>query len=207
MLDGMSPELPARFDDEVLDRLKARLTGLPRRRLREAGARSAAVLVPFCHVEGAPSVLFTKRSDTVGTHKGQVSFPGGMADEDDEGPEHTALRELEEEIGFPAGQVAVLGPFHEALSITGVRVVPVLGFLGDVDLTTLEPSQAEIDHVFALSLRDLIDPEKRYDQMLGDRGPNPVFDAGPFPVWGLTAWILKEVLQDVLGHPLGPGRG
>jgi nudix motif 8 len=190
---------PVRLDTHALEALSARLAQLERRTL-EGTAREAAVLIPFCTIDGEASVLFTKRSDKVGTHKGQVSFPGGMCDADDDGPIATALRELDEELGVPAARVRVLGTFHDARAITGVRVVPVIGFIGELfDLSSLRPSEAEIDAVFALSVRDIVDPEKRSLQTFGTRGPFPVFDAGPFPVWGLTAFILSEVMQELFG--------
>lgn len=193
--------LPARFDDDVLDDVRRRLAALPRRRLKRDGRR-AAVLVPLCHVGGEPAVLFTKRTETVGTHKGQVSFPGGRVDDDDVDDVDTALRECEEEIGLSRERVRVLGTFHEALAITGVVVTPVLGFIeGDLDLATLHLSPHEIDEAFALTLTQLVDPAHRRRQQLGTRTA-PVFSAGPHPVWGLTAWVLDEVLREALALPL-----
>lgn len=212
--------LPDAFDPAALDAVAARLGELPLRRLRETtgdddpgaddpgpngplllgkDARSAAVLVSLCNQRGEAAVLFTKRSEKVGTHKGQVSFPGGMADEGDRDAEHTALRELEEEVGIAQDAVRVLGRFHEAKAVTGVRVIPVLGFLGELEELELTINEDEIDVVFALTMAQLVDPDLRYEQMFSHRGPFPVFDAGPFPVWGLTAWIMREVLADVFG--------
>lgn len=198
--------IPHRFDDAQLEAIRGRLSGLVRARLR-GEARRAAVLVPLCHVEGRASVLFTRRSEKVGTHKGQVSFPGGMADEGDRDVEQTALRELEEEIGFPGARVTVLGRFHDARAITGVHVTPVVGFLGELDPRRLVPNPDEIDAVFTLTLEELVDPSRRYNQFHGPRGPIPVFDAGPFPVWGLTAYILEGVLKEALGLALPPASG
>lgn len=195
------PALPARFDEVELARIEARLASLPRMRLREE-ARRAAVLVSLCHVGGRPSVLFTRRSEKVGTHKEQVSFPGGMIDDHDPDAEHAALRELEEEIGFPPERVRVLGRFHDVRAITGVAVTPVVGFLGEINVSALEPSPDEIDAIFTLTLEDLTDPAKRNVQDHGVRGSIPIFDAGPYPVWGLTAYILAGVLEEALGIPL-----
>lgn len=197
----MSPPPPPRLDEEAILRLAGRLKGLARRRLK-GEARRAAVLVPLCHVQGQASVLFTRRSEKVGTHKGQVSFPGGMADESDRDIEETALRELEEEIGFPGAQVRVLGRHHDARAVTGVHVTPVLGFLGELDTGCLVPNPDEIDRVFTLTFTELVDPSRRYVQDYGPRGRLPVFDAGPFPIWGLTAFILAGVLEEVFGVPL-----
>ena len=195
-------QLPARFDDDTLLAIEGRVRQLARRRL-PGEMKRAAVLVPLCHVDGVPSVLFTKRTETVGTHKGQVSFPGGRVDPGDIDATDTALRELEEEMGIDRASVRVLGAFHEAMAITGVGVTPVLGFLGDLRLETLSMSMAEIDVAFTLSLEQLVDPAHRTKQTLGTRSA-PLFSAGPFPVWGLTAWILDEVLRHALGLPLSP---
>lgn len=192
---------PAAFDDELLTEMQARLASLPRQRL-EGDAPRAAVLVPLCHVDGKASVLFTRRSETVGTHKGHVSFPGGMVDDTDADVEAAALRELLEEVGLGAERVHVLGRYHDARAITGVHVTPVVGFLGALSLDELRPNPAEIDGVFALALPELLDPTRRYQQDLGERGRLQVFDAGPWPVWGLTAYILEGVLRDVLALAL-----
>ena len=195
-------DLPIRFDDDVLTAIAARVGALTRRRLRGEMKR-AAVLVPLCHIDGVPSVLFTKRTETVGTHKGQVSFPGGRVDDDDLDVVDTALRELHEEVGIDRAQVRVLGAMHEAMAITGVGVTPVIGFIDDLRLETLQMSVAEIDVAFTLSLEQLVDPKHRTRQTLGTRSA-PLFSAGPFPVWGLTAWIMDEVLRHALALPLSP---
>jgi 8-oxo-dGTP pyrophosphatase MutT (NUDIX family) len=194
----------AAFDDEERARIRARLRALTVRRLTLEKPR-ACVLVPLCHVGGAPSFLFTKRTETVGTHKGQVSFPGGRMDPDDEDEDACGLRELEEEVGIPPSRVELLGHCHEVMSITGVRVTPVIGFLGEVgDLSELVLEPAEIDVAFTLTLDQLLDPEKREHRQLGAHRRAPFFTAGPHVVWGLTAFILEEVLQEALGIALPP---
>jgi nudix motif 8 len=196
---------PITYDDQNLRGIESRLAGLSRRRLRGAG-RKAAVLVPLCDVDGEPAVLFTRRSETVGTHKGQVSFPGGMADPEDPDLVATALREFDEELGGVLPPIRILGLFHDATAITGVHVTPVLAYLGAIELRCFSPNPDEIDHVFALGLRDLVAPEKRYRQTYS-RGVLPVFDAGPFPIWGLTAYILEGVLEEAMGIRLDPPTG
>jgi nudix motif 8 len=187
--------LPSRFDSKLLERFQGRLRSLSRRRVMGPEPR-AAVLVPLCHVNGVPSVLFTKRTETVSTHKGQVSFPGGRTDPTDVDAVDTALRELEEEVGLTRNTVRVLGPFHEAMSITKVAVTPVVAFVGDIHVEELRLSADEIDVAFTLALSQLVDPAHRRSQALGTLRA-PLFSAGPHPVWGLTAWIMDEVLRDV----------
>ncbi len=192
-----------RFDTAALDRIRARLAGLAVRTAGEDDMPRAAVLVPLCIRDGAAAVLFTKRTETVGTHKGQVSFPGGRMDPEDADEIACALRELDEELGVPPASVAVLGRFHEVISITRMRVTPVIGFLGDrADPEKLRPSPAEIDDVFALTLEELL--AARDVRPLRSGRPGPWYTAGPHPVWGLTAFILDEVLRDVLELPVPP---
>jgi nudix motif 8 len=192
--------VPPRFDDDVLAGVRARLASLSRRRLTGAMPR-ASVLVPLCHVDGRAAVLFTKRTETVGTHKGQVSFPGGRRDDDDKDAVDTALRELFEEVGIARDRVVVLGELHEAMAVTGVGVSTVVGFVGDVDPGALRVAPAEIAEAFALPLPSLVDPRHRVLQTLG-RHRAPRFTAGPHPVWGLTAFILDAFLREALALPL-----
>lgn len=184
------------LDDAGRARLRARLARLDRRRL-PADVPRAAVLVPLGMKDHVPAVLFTKRTDTVGTHKGQVSFPGGRMEPDDQDEVACALRELHEEVGLAPEDVEVLGPFHDVMSITGLRVTPVLGFVGTLDAGRLRPLADEVQEAFALTLDELVDPGKRATQMLGELRA-PYFAAGPHPIWGLTALILDEVLREAL---------
>lgn len=192
--------VPDQFDDVVRGAIQSRLRAIEARRMTGEIPR-AAVLVPLCHVDGVAAVLFTKRTETVSTHKGHVSFPGGRRDPTDVDVADTALRELEEEVGIARAQVEVLGLLHEIPAITGMGVTPVVGYVGDVDVARLTLSAAEIDVAFALPLSSLVDPAFRTAQRLGPRKA-PVFSAGPFPVWGLTAYILDELLREGLGLSL-----
>lgn len=198
---------PPRLDADDRAAIRARLAALARRTIDPArdgrALPQAAVLVPLGIWRGRPAVLFTKRTDTVGTHKGQVSFPGGRMDPHDKDEVACALRELEEELGVAPANVEVLGPFHEVMSITGVRVTPIVGFLGELDPARMTPRPDEVESVFALTLDEILDPTKREVRDLGPRKA-PFYLAGPHPVWGLTAFILHEVLQDALGLEVPP---
>lgn len=184
-----------RYGPHTLGGIQQDLATLTPRRMG-TNAKRAAVLIPLCYVDQQPSILFTQRSDRVSTHKGQVSFPGGMVDKTDASLADAALREWEEEVGVSAAYVNVLGNFHEVLSITGVTVTPIIGYLGDVErLPPWAPNPHEIDRIFTLSLNVLSDPAHKSIQHLPHRGRIPVFSGGPAPVWGLTAFILDEFLS------------
>ena len=140
----MAARLP--LTPEVVKTLTTRLQRVKRVTLPvgPAGA-AAAVFAPLCSVNGEASMLFTLRTMHVGTHKGQVSFPGGHIDEG-ETPTEAALREFEEEVmGLPAAPQA-LGVFHEAIAVTGTHVTPVLGWVPGIisDAADLQPHEAEV---------------------------------------------------------------
>ncbi len=190
--------MPTAFDPETRAQIRARLAALTVRKLKDV-ERRAAVLIPLCEVDGVPSVLFTKRTETVGTHKGQVAFPGGRVDPGDVDVVDTALRELEEEVGIERGGVDVLGVCHDVTAITGVGVSPVVGYVGALVIDRLRLQAAEAEMAFVLPLSTLIDPQHRTLQSFGGIRSAPQFTGGPHRVWGLTAWILDEFLQEGLG--------
>ena len=79
----------------------------------ETRLKCAAVLIPLLRQDDEWHLLFTRRTDKVESHKGQVSFPGGGCDEGETTPEETALREANEEVGIDPQKVRVLGTNHE----------------------------------------------------------------------------------------------
>jgi len=177
----------------------------------ERALRKAAVLVPLCLKEGKPAVLFTVRSNLVSTHKGQVSFPGGHIEEG-EAPPAAAVREAVEELGADLGPIRLVARCTAVPAITGTIVHPVVGFLerdvGPAPHGHLDACAAEVDRIFALSLDELYDPAlnpQRGDPKRGRSGRWPVFlgDPGGAEVWGLTAFILRAVLHDLV-TPLRP---
>jgi len=92
--------------------------------------RRAAVLVPLFKADSEYRVLFTKRTDTVEAHKGQISFPGGRIEEEDGSPLETALRESDEEIGLSRKDVTVLGQMDDARTVSSNYIVhPFVGLI------------------------------------------------------------------------------
>ena len=173
-----------------------------------AGARRAAVLVPVVRLDtrAEPHVLFTKRSLGLSNHKGQVSFPGGRADGHETAVE-TALRETREEVGLDAGSIEVVGQLSDCFAITGEVVTPVVGVVSVplslhaqtqvVDFAQrfapLVISPREVADVMILPFSELLDPRLIEFEDLGQRARRvPVFLAGRYRVWGLTAMILQQ---------------
>lgn len=207
---GRPAAMSVQFTSRVLHAARARLARLTLRKPpppsdpgSRRSQRRAAVLIPLVHVHGEASLLFTLRSSNVGSHKGQVSFPGGHID-DGETPVDAALREAVEELGSPMAKVDVLGLFQPYRAITGTHVSTVVGYVpGDLgDLRSLTPNADEVDAVFTLPLTHLRDRKNiEYQELTSPvHGTStvPRYLGGPAPVWGLTAVMLSNVLHDVL---------
>lgn len=116
---------------------------------------AAAVLVAITD-RAAPGIILTQRTDTMRRHAGQVAFPGGRIDPEDDGPVAAALREAEEEIALPRHVVDVVGTVDRYRTGTGFEVTPVLAVVPP-DLM-LVPSEAEVAAVFEVPLSFLLDP-------------------------------------------------
>uniref|UniRef100_H3H315 Nudix hydrolase domain-containing protein n=1 Tax=Phytophthora ramorum TaxID=164328 RepID=H3H315_PHYRM len=189
--------LASAFGQRHLERIRKRLSRLPRQITKAYSAR-AAVVIPLCTFEGEPSVLFTLRSLTVGKHKGEVCFPGGMVDPNDSCIEGTCLREMNEEVGLAPEGVDVLGvlrcDWSSVTSITGIAVTPVVGFIGEMSDRTVAINEQEVESLFTVPLRDLMNQ----DNWVRHSNATPVFTGGPHVVWGLTAYLLDICLSEVL---------
>jgi 8-oxo-dGTP pyrophosphatase MutT (NUDIX family) len=108
------------------------LNSRPRKAIEEHGAslRRAAVLIPLFKTASEYRILFTKRTDTVDAHKGQISFPGGKIEDEDASPLETALREADEEIGLSRKDVTVLGQMDDARTLSSNYIVhPFVGLI------------------------------------------------------------------------------
>jgi 8-oxo-dGTP pyrophosphatase MutT (NUDIX family) len=156
--------------------------------------RPASVLIPIIEREPGLTVLFTRRTDHLQAHAGQISFPGGGAEASDESPVATALRETEEEIGLPAHHVEVLGRLAEHPTVTGYRVTPVVGLVRPPFELRLD--KYEVAEIFEVPLAFLLDPgNHRRDRMVRE-GSVHEFDAvpyGPHYIWGATAAMLLQL--------------
>ena len=95
----------------------------------ETRLKCAAVLLQLTYYKNEWHVLYTRRTDRVESHKGQVSFPGGACDEGETTPEQTALREADEEIGMKPNDVKVLGRLSRLITISSFRVSPIVGVI------------------------------------------------------------------------------
>jgi 8-oxo-dGTP pyrophosphatase MutT (NUDIX family) len=168
------------------------------RRLSPPGrtARPAAVLMLFgAEAAHGPDVLLLRRADTLGSHAGQVAFPGGAADPGDDGPVGTALREAIEEVGIePAGvrPVALLPRVY--VPVSGFDVTPVLA-----QWTSPSPVRAvdlaETAAVARVPIAHLVDPANRLQVRHPSGFVSPAYLAPGMLIWGFTAGLLTGLLN------------
>jgi len=157
--------------------------------------KCAAVLVPLLWQDDEWHLLFTRRTDRVESHKGQVSFPGGACDEGESTPEQTALREAHEEIGLDPAKVRVLGRLANMITITGFRVTPVVGVIEWP--TVFSIGKHEVARIFTIPLHWLADKRNRWEfNMLGRN--RSLIAYHPYDgelLWGATARMTVDFLK------------
>jgi 8-oxo-dGTP pyrophosphatase MutT (NUDIX family) len=181
----------------VQSSIRRALEQLVPRTVEDGFAREAAVLIPVFEREGRPHFLLTRRTERVSTHKGQISFPGGMRISGEE-LLGTALRETEEELGLPASGIEVLGRFHDYLSINDQRVTPFAGYLAPGFL--VHPQPEEVAEVLEVPFEVFLDPARLRTEQRRYRGKLHeilFFRHGNDEIWGLTARIIREFMQSL----------
>jgi 8-oxo-dGTP pyrophosphatase MutT (NUDIX family) len=181
---------------KLIDHIRSCLAAMDSRSLDGGYTREAAVLIPIFRRNGEYHLLLTLRTQDVETHKGQISFPGGMR-EGDEDLLKTALRETFEEVGIEEEKIEPLGKFHDYISVTGYRVTPYAGFIMEPFKTV--PQVREVAEVLEVPFHIFLDPsllriEKRAWQ---NREDVYFYTFGTHQIWGLTARIIKDFFDEL----------
>lgn len=161
----------------------------------EITLKCAAVLVPLVWHAEEWHLLFTRRTDRVESHKGQVSFPGGACDEGETIPEQTALREADEEIGIQSADIKVLGRLTNLITISYFRVTPVVGVVKWP--TVFRVGEHEVARVFTIPLAWLADASNRWQFEIPGRNRS-VIAYHPYDgelLWGATARMTVDFLK------------
>ena len=184
--------------EELVAVTRVRLAGRQRRVVVGGPLVKAAVLVPIVD-RGEPFLVFAKRTDRVGTHRGQISFPGGRVDPSDAGFLEAALRESEEEIGLPRAAVEPLGTLDDTETVaTQFIITPFVGVVRAP--VAWQPDGHEIEKVIEVplaALRDLANFRVEHRERDGALHEVLFWDYQGETIWGATARILKQYL-DVL---------
>lgn len=153
----------------------------------------AAVLVPVVD-RAEPTVILTLRPETLRQHAGQVSFPGGRLDPGDDGAVGAALREAEEEIGLPPGEVEIIGIADTYRTVTGYEVTPVIGVVPP-DLP-LRPEPTEVAAIFEVPLDFILRPERHMIRTVQWQGRERSYYEIMWQdrrIWGATAAMIVNL--------------
>ncbi|HEX7616313.1 MAG TPA: CoA pyrophosphatase [Thermoanaerobaculia bacterium] len=173
-----------------------------------AALRPAAVLIPLYVREKALWTLFTKRTDLVEHHKGQISFPGGGKHAADANLWETAVRETEEEIGVPRKGVRILGALPRLVTVTEFEIAPFVGAIPYP--VTFAPRPGEVESIIEVPLSYLLDPmvvEERPVKWKGKDVMTLVYHYRGHAIWGATARILADLLTVMRGDEEAPSAG
>ncbi len=186
-------------ENDFVDQIRKILSSRKRRIIEHPPFSHAAVLVPLFKKGEGCHLLFTKRSDQVKYHKGEISFPGGVVDEEDLELINTALREADEEIGLQKSDVQVIGILDDIITVTQFIVTPIVGFFPYP--YAFKVSEVEIAELIEVPLSSLLDEacfSKKEIIRGGQREVVYAYQYRKHIIWGATARILKQFLDLIL---------
>lgn len=164
----------------------------------------AAVLVPLVQRKTGLNLLLTRRTDHLRDHAGQISFPGGRVEPEDDGPVATALRETEEEIGLSRQHIEVIGQLPVYSTVTAFQVTPVIGLVEPG--FTLKLDDFEVAEAFEVPLAFLMNPAHHRHHRFEFAGAERRFLSMPWQgeereyfIWGATAAMLRNFYRLLSG--------
>ena len=169
----------------------------------------AAVLIPLVQHAAGLSLLLTRRTDHLRDHAGQISFPGGRVEPEDDGPVATALRETEEEIGLARRYIDVIGQLPVYSTVTAFQVTPVVALVEPG--FTLALDDFEVAEAFEVPLAFLMNPAHHRHHRVEFGGTERRFLSMPWQgqdaegqprdyfIWGATAAMLRNFYRLLSG--------
>ena len=164
-----------------------------------AGLIPAAVLIIIrCGDwdDDEPEIVFTRRSQNLPSHAGQISFPGGRIQSSDGTAERAALRESVEELGVESSEFTLIARLDDYVTITGYHVVPIVATMGDQ--VEFDPCEREVERVFSVPLGALLDESRWHQQVHRFREREVTllhFAHDGEDIWGATAVMLRDFLK------------
>jgi 8-oxo-dGTP pyrophosphatase MutT (NUDIX family) len=159
----------------------------------------ASVLIPIVADGDDTRILLTKRATTLKYHKGEISFPGGMYEEDDRETVRTAIRESGEEIGLQPEDIQIVGRLDDTETFTGFVITPYVGLIPYPYHFKLNPH--EVHHLICLPYRYLMDsePETMTSEHQAKTMQAPVIYYEGERIWGATCKLLLQLRQILEG--------
>lgn len=159
---------------------------------------AAAVLIMLVMVQGNWNIVYTHRTTGVRTHQGEVSFPGGAFEVEDESMVYTALRETYEEIGVKSECIRIIGGLDPIRTISNFMVYPYVGIMECAPEFVINPE--EVERLFMIPINWLENPENFFEQdhLVENQFIRKVIHYRNYDgehLWGLTARITQQLLE------------
>jgi len=159
-------------------------------------ARVAAVLILLYPDNGSIHTVFMQRPEYEGIHGGQISFPGGKKEPEDESIIQTAFRETWEETGADTSKINVIGTLTPLfIPVSNMLVTPVVGWLNQKPL--FNHRIEEVSFLINADLKRLLDKsivKSKPFEIRGQLVTIKYFDYDGNTIWGATAMILQELI-------------
>ena len=175
---------------ELLHNLEDKLISVDAPTSEKPHLRLAAVLIPI-FVDN-DTVLFTKRTESLKQHQGQIAFPGGRFEDSDQDLAETALRETEEEVGISRKHIKLVGRLEPKISTSRHYVYPYVGFVQGKPQITI--NDLEVQEYFFSKLEHLLNPDI-FETGFYKGGVRKYYVVEDYKIWGLTQIILSEFLD------------
>ncbi len=195
-LDDFLSRARTRLDPAYGDECLPEVGDITREELAPKPLRDAAVMIPIVMRQERPTMLLTQRPETMAAHPGQVAFPGGKIDAEDENATAAALREAEEEVGLRASDVKLVARSAPYVTGTAFRVTPVLGLVR-TDFVA-RPDPTEVAHVFETPLEYVMTAANHQRKTAFWNGKERRYIEMPwqgFRIWGVTAGIIRDLYK------------
>lgn len=177
----------------------------------------SSVIVPIIKVNEEYHILFQVRSFSLNRQPGEICFPGGKL-EKDENPFSCAIRETSEELNIPEDKIEIIGELDRLVTPFNMVIYSFCGILTDVELDSIEFNKSEVSSIFSVPIKELLNQNPKVSNMIINTEPIENFPfhlvqngkaydwkPGKYPVyfyeykdyiiWGITAKILKSFLD------------
>lgn len=179
------------------EEIKKALKNFHPNRLEDDGSTRGAVLIPIFEKNDELFVLFTKRTDDLPTHKGQISFPGGKIEEKDKSMLDCAIREAGEEVGICSSAIELLGELNQTKTYGSNFLLSV--FVGKIaNPFKLIINEDEVDEIIEVPMELFFDEnlwEKKTFTEKNEELSTWFFTYQNYTIWGATAEITREFID------------
>lgn len=188
---------------------ESRLEELKQHKPTPESAKKSAVMILFFHDADVLKMVMIRRSLYVGIHSGQIAFPGGRYEETDASIEHTAYREIEEEIGIERTKIEPLGRMSDIYVPPSNFLISIfVGYLSEKPVYRID--EREVSEVIELDFAELLNPQiitnkSFYVPSSGQSFPAPCYATSKCDIWGASAMVISE-LKDILQPNLNSNR-